>query len=286
MATDTADPVFYSTVIMVQKAGGFVNLPPYKYAPPTWNQDESCLTCAFQQSVQTTPVKSIVDWTKGIMPATQACLNCDLRNSPLSMAALPLSGANQPNAGAPPAASTTYSWISTAFSACACDGTQTRGVSCQNSAGVAAPDSSCTTTKPSTSQACTAPSTCFQWQQGSWSACSNDCGTGAATATVTCVQSATGPTPGATASAESLCTAAKPATSQVCNSQACPVVWKEGGFGPCSVACGGGTQTQIVSCLQTQNGAHSVVADALCAAAVPKPATSKTCNTAVSQREI
>jgi hypothetical protein len=50
--------------------------------------------------------------------------------------------------------------------------------------------------------------------------------------------------------------------------------WHEGGYGQCSKACGGGTQTQVVDCRRTIDDV--VVADNLCSGT--KPASSKSCN--------
>lgn len=50
--------------------------------------------------------------------------------------------------------------------------------------------------------------------------------------------------------------------------------WHEGGFGQCSKACGGGSQTQVVSCRRSIDDV--VVADSLCSGT--KPASTKDCN--------
>jgi hypothetical protein len=50
--------------------------------------------------------------------------------------------------------------------------------------------------------------------------------------------------------------------------------WHESGFGLCSKPCGGGTQTQVVSCRRTIDDV--VVADSLCSGV--KPASSRDCN--------
>jgi len=279
IATEKEDPVWYSTCLAKVPAGGFLNIPPFEYKVPTWDAGDACIDCAFHKNLSMVPNTATPDWTRAF---ADTCQDCSIKNSAATMAALPLAGANQPNAGLPPA--TSFSWVTGTAGACSCGGWQTRTVTCQSSAGTVVPDSSCTSTKPATSLSCAAPSSCFEWKVGSWSSCSNDCGSGTTTATVTCVQSATGVTPGATASSESLCSAAsKPASSRTCNTVACPVQWKESGFGACTVACGGGTQTQTVSCVQTQNGQQSAVPDAQCSSAGTKPVSSRTCNTQACQ---
>ncbi|HEX8822883.1 MAG TPA: thrombospondin type-1 domain-containing protein [Archangium sp.] len=108
-----------------------------------------------------------------------------------------------------------YAWTNGSWGACstACGtGTQTRTVSCRRSDGVTMADSFCTGTRPATSQSCTGDScTTYTWATGSWSSCSNDCGTGMQTRTVTCQRIQDGATVD-----ESNCTGAKAAASQSC----------------------------------------------------------------------
>ena len=174
----------------------------------------------------------------------------------------------------------TYSWVTGAFGACSCAGSQTRSVSCQTSTGGAASDASCTGAQPSSTGSCTAPSSCYQWSQSGFSACSVNCGTGSQTQTVQCVQSASGVSPGAQA-ADTFCTGTKPATQQGCSPGACPTAWVTGAFSSCTASCGGGVETRSVVCQQTQNGAQSNVGDAYCTGT--KPLTQDACNTVSCQ---
>jgi hypothetical protein len=141
-------------------------------------------------------------------------------------------------------------------------------------------DSFCSATaKPASSQSCTMPSSCYEWSVGTWSTCSNDCGGGISSASISCVQSSAAPQPG-TAVASSFCTTTQPASTKTCNTGACPVTWQASGFGLCTVSCGGGTMSQQVVCVQTQNGLASSVGDQYCVTSQgSKPATSQPCNT-------
>ncbi|KJE93909.1 thrombospondin [Capsaspora owczarzaki ATCC 30864] len=175
----------------------------------------------------------------------------------------------------------TYAWQQSGFGACSpsCGaGTQTQTVQCVNTAAANAvvSDSLCTGTKPSTSQACNngvCPS--YSWQQSGFGGCTQPCGGGTQSQTVQCVNTAAGNA----VVADSLCTGTKPATSQSCNTGACPSYsWQQSGFGACSASCGTGTQTQTVQCVNTASG-NTVVADSLCSGT--KPASSRNCNTHV-----
>lgn len=109
----------------------------------------------------------------------------------------------------------------------------------------------------------------YAWVSGGWSGCSASCGGGTQTQTVVCQRN-----DGATV-ADQFCAGTKPPASQVCNITACEVDhWVTSGFGACSASCGGGTQTQTVSC---QNQNNAVVDASRCAS--PAPQTSQACNT-------
>jgi len=164
-------------------------------------------------------------------------------------------------------------WVASGFGSCSATcggGTQTQTVICQNSANVTVDNSRCTTAMPATSQACnTQVCLTYSWQVSGFGACSVTCGGGTQTQSVFC-QDSNGKTVD-----NSFCNAAAmPATSQGCNPQACMTYnWRQNGFGACSAACGGGTQTQSVTCVD-QNG--NTVASGLCTSA--PPATSQACN--------
>ena len=275
IAFEPQDPAFYSTCLAVVPPGGFLNIPPVVYTPPSWDQGDSCVKCSFQQSLLSVNMTQSPDWTGAIETPGQ-CQNCDIKNSALSMAALPLAGSNQPNAGAPPAV--TYSWSSGAPGACSCTGVAPVPVTCKQNDGTTVTDDKCpVSSKPPTTASCTAPSSCYEWKVGNWTACSVNCGTGQSTASVACVQSATGPQPGSPV-ASSMCTGAAPASQRTCTPGACPTAWVQSGWGTCTVSCGTGLQSQTVRCEQTQNGAQSSVGDQYCT--TPKPATQQPCNTA------
>jgi len=94
-------------------------------------------------------------------------------------------------------------------------------------------------------------------------------GFGTRTRTVSCPASST--------SGATCCLPPVPVTSESCPCY----VWSQSGFGPCSVTCGGGTQTQSVSCINTVTGANLGLAgtgtpcDTLLSA---PPASVQTCN--------
>lgn len=167
----------------------------------------------------------------------------------------------------------TYAWKASGFGFCSAvcgGGTQTQSVICQDSNGNTVADNFCTTSKPPTAQTCN-PQACltYNWSAGGFGACSATCGGGTQTQSVVCKDS-----DGNTTN-DSLCTGAKPATTQTCNPQACVTYsWSQGGWGICSATCGGGTQTQSVTC-RDNNG--NTVANSFCAG-TPPPST-QSCNT-------
>ncbi|XRB10254.1 thrombospondin [Pseudoscourfieldia marina] len=191
-----------------------------------------------------------------------------------------------------------YSYSSTgSWSSCSAScggGTQTRSVTCKRSDGQSVSDSSCSGSKPSTSQSCNtqacAPSYTYSYATGSWAVCSASCGGGTQTRSVTCKRS------DGQAVADTMCSGTKPSTSLSCNTQACTTpsttasptttkpadeapttsytyAFSEGSFGSCSESCGGGTRTRTVTCLRSDGQA---VADTMCSGT--KPSTSDSCN--------
>jgi hypothetical protein len=105
IASDPLDPVFYSTCYQFVPVGGFLDITPWSYSPPTWAVGDQCVDCAFHASLSGLNVTQVPDWTTpGALatPTTGAgCVDCSIVNSKLSVAQIQsqLSGANQPNAG-------------------------------------------------------------------------------------------------------------------------------------------------------------------------------------------
>lgn len=167
---------------------------------------------------------------------------------------------------------TSYAWVTNGYGACSVScggGTQTQSVYCQRNDGVTVDDGFCTSTKPSTTQICNIDACeVDHWVTSGFGACSVSCGGGIQTQTVLC-QNQNNQTVD-----NSRCSQPAPVTSQSCNTQACVTyTWEQSGFGTCSAACGGGTQTQSVIC---QDSTGKMVADSFCSGT--KPATSQVCN--------
>lgn len=122
----------------------------------------------------------------------------------------------------PPPPPPVYFWTTSAWGACSdtCgSGTQIRAITCQDSSSNTVPNSNCTPPAPASSQACTDCSTCvYAWSASGFGACSNDCGTGTQTQTVTCTG---GNPPACPATGCNLAT--QPPTSQSCTDMTgCP----------------------------------------------------------------
>ena len=141
---------------------------------------------------------------------------------------------------------------------------RTRSVSCQRSDGTSVGDASCPAPKPGTSETTTQTSGCtYGWVPGSYGAAAPACGTSTRSRTVTCQRS-----DGTTAD-QSLCTAAKPATSEpVSDYSTCSYDWNVSSWNG-TAGCGSTvTQTRTVSC---QRSNLDAVADSYCTTAKPSP---------------
>ena len=109
----------------------------------------------------------------------------------------------------------------------------------------------------------------YAWAGTAWATCSQLCGGGSQTRTITCQQA------DGTVVVNSNCSGTMPASTQACNTQACSsAMWVQGGFSLCSKTCGGGTQTQTVTC---KDSSGNTISSSLCTGAAP--ASSLSCNT-------
>ena len=174
----------------------------------------------------------------------------------------------------------TYDWIigeygTCSATACGTVGVRSRTVQCARNDGLIVQESNCKTTKPQTTQSCSAPSCdgsyTYVWRTGDWGQCSaNQCNVnGTQTRTVQCLRNDD------IVVSDSLCTSAgsKPATSRSCTGT-CSYSWEVGDWGPCSAtACGtSGTRSRTVQCKRSDN---TIVADSNCTG--PKPSLSEVC---------
>nr|XP_006823538.1 PREDICTED: A disintegrin and metalloproteinase with thrombospondin motifs 20-like [Saccoglossus kowalevskii] len=162
-----------------------------------------------------------------------------------------------------------YQWLASDFSSsctpnCGVNSVHTRIVSCYDSVLNVPTDVEVlcdSSSKPSDTTPCT---TCYLWEASAFGSCSATCGTNVIqTRTVTCKDGISGQV-----LSDSLCDAAsKPSDVQLCtNLPACPTTsryaWIIGGFGECSVSCGGGSRSRSVACFDNQ--VQGVVLDDLC----------------------
>ncbi|MFO0751290.1 MAG: thrombospondin type-1 domain-containing protein [Myxococcota bacterium] len=135
----------------------------------------------------------------------------------------------------------------------------------------------CAAGKQCVDQACVTSSsiqevrTPYRFETSDWSACSAPCGPGTQTRRVVCVDAQGRPLPLAS------CAGAAPAASQGCNLGPCTTYsWRSSDWSQCSKACGGGTQSRTVACVN--DATQAVVPDASCDAQT-KPASQSACNT-------
>lgn len=131
---------------------------------------------------------------------------------------------------------TVSSWSSQCSSSCGA-GVLTRSVSCPD----AGPGGECSGTRPSTEQTCYDYSGC-EWHASNWGPCSETCGWGTRTRSVTCPSGRDGD-----------CHGDRPVDAGVCkNVSGC--VWITTEWDECSETCGRGTQTRKVSCVSGIDG--------------------------------
>jgi thrombospondin motif-containing protein 9 len=157
-------------------------------------------------------------------------------------------------------------WSKCSATVCETKGTQTRSVTC--AAHLDCSDSP----KPATSQSCSAPACSYGWSIGTWGSCSKTCGGGTQSRSVKCVNLSHSSHP---VVSDSKCKAAKPSTSQSCNTQTCVTyTWHIGAWKGCTKTCGGGTNTRDVYC-KSSTGAR--VSDSYCHGT--KPTATVSCNT-------
>lgn len=145
-------------------------------------------------------------------------------------------------------------------------GFQTRPIQCIDSLGIAVSARFCSgqlllnDTRRCNTQDCSLP----VYTNPPFEACSRSCGGGnqtrsSAPVCIDLILNQTLP--------ESSCAGvARPNTTQVCNTQACPLRLVVGNYSTCSTSCGGGFRTRNVACMQ---GAVVLADAALCAYSIP-----------------
>ncbi len=109
----------------------------------------------------------------------------------------------------------------------------------------------------------------YSWDISAWSDCGVACGGGTQVRTVVCRDTEGNVNP------DGRCPGTKPATSQMCNAQACTsdYSWLISDWSDCSLTCGGGKRTRTAVCKFTDG---STAADNRCP--TPKPILEEVCN--------
>ncbi|KAK7505517.1 hypothetical protein BaRGS_00003262, partial [Batillaria attramentaria] len=108
------------------------------------------------------------------------------------------------------------------------------------------------------------PNQPYTWIHGAWTSCSEECGF--QLRAVSCIDRSSGGSVN-----DGLCNASdKPPTRQTCSIKPCGTAdnwyrWVPGHWGPCSVRCGVGEQTQVMYCVESGERGDTVYVDeALC----------------------
>jgi len=163
-----------------------------------------------------------------------------------------------------------YNWQYSEFGLCSSScgfGTKTRSAECLRSDGSTVPNEMCLGLAE-LNESCEDYSGCgFAWNYGSWSQCSNSCGTGTQTRSADCMRS-----DGTVVEAEQC--GAKEEVSTSCSSvSGCTYEWETTAWSACSETCGTGTQVRDAVCKRSDG---VVVTDSFCTA--PRPETSQSCS--------
>lgn len=180
----------------------------------------------------------------------------------------------------------TYAWVPAAYGQCSklCGGgTKTRTVACETTDGASATDSDCITTvgtKPSTSTDCNTAACppVYSWDQGDWSDCSHPCKiSGGSDPTRTRTVFCSDDTNRVVDDAFCNGVGSKPVHQEICNGNACATNWATGGWTACSVTCGDGIRTRLVTCEETRGNSQVTVANSACDSG-SKPDTQDSCS--------
>ncbi len=162
-----------------------------------------------------------------------------------------------------------FTWHHTGYEACQCDGTKTRIYECKNdSTDTVVDDALCSGTKPSGSDSCTIPSSCYSWIDKGFGACSCF---GSQSKSYVCENSQYANV----AVSEYFCShTTKPVTTQNCATPSSCYGWVFGNsYETCT--CVPQRKKRIYDCRNTTT--NSVVADASCDSAGAEPVIYSTC---------
>ena len=157
-----------------------------------------------------------------------------------------------------------YEWYTGNWGSCigTCEsGVKKRIVECRTQNGKTVGEERCgSVPKPVDTESC-ALKACT-WKMTPWSECSNNCGTGMKTRTVTCTQPDSGEIV-----EEGMCKILKPETSMGCeDTSGCVYKWKTGAWSECSAECNG-KKTRTVSCILEQT--NQTVPESFCGNSKP-----------------
>mmetsp|Transcript_85484 Transcript_85484/g.207188 ORF Transcript_85484/g.207188 Transcript_85484/m.207188 type:complete len:1463 (+) Transcript_85484:100-4488(+) len=183
-----------------------------------------------------------------------------------------------------------HTWNTGAWGECSAfcgEGERSRPVFCvgiSNGDTVTVDDAECDAAglageQPSATESCfLMPCEVFQWTPRAWTECTQACGGGMRYRSVECVGNYG--TIAASGSSDGPCaTLARPAASESCNVEECPLfMWESSEWTPCTARCGGGTSDRDVHCIETAN---SEVVDASNCDADAQLASERVCNTVV-----
>lgn len=78
VASEPADPVFYSTCWQMDQDRGFLNVPKIEPTVPKWDAGDQCVSCTFHATLAKVNQSAVPNWFSGL---STKCADCSIQNA-------------------------------------------------------------------------------------------------------------------------------------------------------------------------------------------------------------